>query len=317
MRKYIYLLLFFISLATITSCKNDKKPDTSNKESDTSNRDLEELKVQLAFDYTDLYKKYTQSFVNSLNTNLIENLISNKLLDEILISNIYIVKEKNDTKSIKFVITPYNYASLFRENMDFYYHKKIVLKLNKKVEKTFNQNYYTLKTKIKENIRKYMSNPKNINNFYIKKKHFILYKIQEEIVTDNEQQLFLLELDKCIKSFQLILDSDFRQKFNQYLKLESEFLIAANIEKRWEHGMQNSYDNKDFLFREVLDSNKILDTKAPNAIKLNFQKARTELFKTSKHPKFTAFAYRRYTEGGEKLLKEYINILKDLRLNLK
>ena len=321
-------------LLTLTACNNNQKIESKNKElinelqadieiiNSKLNKQTEisksEIKKQIeindsqvkiskiASSYLDLYNEFTSNFINSLNTNLTERIISDRLLTELV--NDVMHQEVRGAFSV--AIAPYNYVSLFKPELRYVEHKKLMDELDS--HNNFDNIFFNLKYKIEDNLRKYFSKPANIKNFYHCKKQVIINAIESSNVNDN---YLLLVLNNSIKSFELILDAKYRKKFDSYLDLETKFVKAPELKDPYYR--QNSYDKRDTIYKDVLDGFSISEISTTDKLKKDFYNARIYLFNTSKIPKLTAFSYRRYQEGGIDLVKEYIGILKDLQLTLK
>lgn len=299
----------------LSSCfMSDKKEDLLKNKIETVEKQNNSLKNQLkktkdsvrqvnvffSGEYEKLYKKYVKTFVKGLKTSYVEELLSSETIT-------YVFRELCLYKAIQ----SYNYSSLLRDDLDYFENRKNICE-NKD---GLNRFYYSLDGVIKENLKIYFSNPNNLKSFYKSKK--LIFSDVFKSIPFGERKNTIHTFDRVIESFELILTSKFKITFENYLQAENEFLKSAKIDNKTNYSMQNAYDKRDSMYYEVLDGFSILDTKASEISKNKFYTLRKELFSISPFPKATAFAYRRYTEGGDDLIKAYIFILNNMKALLK
>jgi len=255
------------------------------------------------FQYIELYKKYIEYFKYSISDKSLNYAISDEVVKRIIRDAFHINDNpKNEKNVIYYTLPPYNYASLFRNQLGFFDHRYCIPKIK---DDKFNYDrvweawsddsnpidsiYYETKKEIKIKIRNYLKNPSNLNSFYLSKKNVIKNTFQTYFPEIKESKL----LDEMIVSFKFILQKEYRVKLEHILSIEKKYSLSRG-KGNWDKP-ESPLEKK--LNEEISIIYKLLDKDIPDM-------------------KSFAFAYRRYREGNVELVKMYINILQDIKKNL-
>ncbi len=298
------------TIATVSTIK-EKKQKANGAKDKIEGMSTTEKKLNDA--YIKLFEGYVHYFTNSLKPSAPEELISDELVERISYNIFY----SNNIGEVDFGVTPWNYASLFREHLNFYYFSAALPPQNTR-DNPIDNIYYNIKLSIQENLREYFSNTRLLTSFYNRKKVFIISGIEQSVTLRNKNAINKLFVE-IIKGFELVLDNEFRSKFSKYLEIEKEYsnLIYEyiSIEDQSIY-LQNFYDAAEY-YPECIEKKKkkIDDNKSVN-LKNEIITLRKQLFEISPNLKSSAFAYRRYLEGGEELVKTYILLISDIKESL-
>ena len=135
---------------------------------------------------------------------------------------------------------------------------------------------------IERGLREYFSNPSRLWLSYSKKKYVLIKAIKQKFKNEEELYPFLKYLDEVKKAVNISLTTPFKTEFEKYLQIEGQHHKAIDI---------SIEENLSNLLKETKE----------------------RLKKITPHLKVSAFAYRRYSEGGKELVQKYSYIVSDLR----
>ncbi|NDV26429.1 hypothetical protein [Desulfovibrio sp. JC010] len=266
---------------------------------------------KLEEEYVKLFDAYTKFFLGSLKPSAPEEVISDKLVEEVAwdifwpsIDHVYLA------------IMPYNYASLFREQLGFYYYRE-VLKSPKdnfyvgwesyRDERNPIDNiYYQIGDEIEQSLREYFSDPKLLESFYHRKKVFIIKAIEERVSVRNKSAMHVL-LGDIVNALDAFLKKENLDQFKEFLKKEAEWRVLYDSIQEKKDRSGGSQIEKD----EILEAENRLEK-----VREEMNQMQVFLDKQSKNYKAYAFAYRRHMEGGDGLVKKYIELVTDVRNSL-
>jgi hypothetical protein len=272
-------------------------------------------------DYTKLFDGYAFYFVNSLKPNSVEYIVGDDIVKEVVGSTISV----NAFGELHLSVRPMNYASLFRDQLRFFEFRDAVPPPSGRKEwGTYSDNpidqlYQKIGSQVRANLRSYFSDRRRLESFYRAKKPLIREAIREGVPLALRSR-FIGELDQVIESFQVVLKPSYRGVFEGYLDVERRY-IAKRYGYVSEEDLtvyrQNVYDHHDGPVGSVyatLNKREGWEEKpVDHAQEEKLIRARKVLFDQSPEPKASAFAYRRYLEGGEELVEAYIAMLEDLK----
>lgn len=260
----------------------EPKPEPSSPRSNDAKM-MPDDEIQKA--YIKLFESYTRYFIKSLKPRASEEIISDDVVEHIAY-NIFYVNEKGE---IYGAVAPWNYASLFREQLGFFDFRdavKITVD-NERVEgwhpysdnrNPIDEIYYKIQDEIRDNLREYLADKTRLEAFYNKKKRPIIKGIERKISIRYKSSLFKL-LTRMIDSCNLIAKAGIRKKFEELLALEARH----NSSNDSELGRNDEYRRLVNLFPDI---------------------------------KAARFAYRRHVEGGDQLVETYARIIGDIRASL-
>jgi hypothetical protein len=276
--------------------------------------------------YAELFDGYLYYFVSSLGPNSVEHVISDDLIKYIVADAIHV----DGAGEIYLSVSPWNYAALFDDQVNFSKYRGAVSPSNARAEEesqsgdqnSVDQKYYQLKDQIRANLRSYFSDRGRLESFYRAKKALIQDALRGKVPTPLRSK-FLGEIDKVIESFEIVLTPSYRRTFDDYLSAERGYIAARYgplTEEEMVISLQNVYDQHDGSLNSVYPDLSARDRAQAQSVdharEERLTKARQAIFDRSPNAKAAAFAYRRYLEGGEELVEGYIHILKDLRASV-
>jgi hypothetical protein len=281
-------------------------------------------KIKIPLDnYTKLFDGYLYYFANSLKPDSVEHVIGDSLVKKMVAATVSV----NGLGEINLSVSPWNYASLFREQLKFFEFREAIPPPAGRKEwdsysddqNPIDQLYYQIGDQVRANLRSYFSDRRRLESFYRTKKHLIREVVREKVPLTLRSR-FISEIDRVIGSFQVVLKPGYRRTFDSYLDVERRYIAERYgdvPEKEMTIYFQNIYDQHNGPVKSIYptfsERDRVQERPVGRAQEEKLAAARKALFDQSPNAKAAAFAYRRYLEGGEELVEGYIAILKDLR----
>jgi len=276
-----------------------------------------------ADDYAKLFDGYLYYFANSLKPDSVEHVIDDSIVKEIVGGTIFV----RNLNGLYLSVSPWSYAPLFREQLKFFeFRNAVPPPVDRKSWESYNdkenpidQRYYPIGEQIRANLRSYFSDPRRLESFYRAKKPLIKEAVREKVPLALRSK-FTGKMNQVIGSFRLVLSPSYRRVFEDYLEVERRYTIGRygdvsedNLVMYFQ-GIYNQHNGPvRLIYPTLTEKDRIQEKPVDYGLEEKLATARKTLFEKSPNAKVAAFAYRRYLEGGDKLVEEYIAILEDLK----